>query len=319
MIFTPSRNITLSEAVDEYIENRTASGAFRETTARNRRLELSRYVEFARSKGVESPHLVHKNLLTAYLKSLKVSNGTRRTILAVVSGFHDYLVDEELALENVADSFARPRIHSPEADYLTEPEMRRFFQAVVDGSFESAVDRNLLAATMLTGLCLRVSEVTSLKICDLDLSSTPGALRVHRKGGKEARIPLNSQIRELLDRWLEQREGMLGSDRPWLFLSNRGERLSCRQVQNLVRRALDKAGIVKRKMGPHLLRHSGASKYLAGGVDIKTIQHLLGHSNLSTTSRYVHSGKREMERAVEGFEAPVQKRRRAPLKKSPAD
>lgn len=319
MIFTPSRNITLSEAVDEYIENRTASGAFRETTARNRRLELNRYVEFAKAKGIEVPHLVHKNLLTAYLKSLKVSNGTRRTILAAISGFHDYLVDEDLALENVADSFARPRVHTPEADYLNESELRRFFQAVVDGSLESAVDRNLLAATMLTGLCLRVSEVTSLKICDLDLSSTPGALRVHRKGGKESRIPLNSQIRELLDRWLEQREGLRGSDGPWLFLSNRGERLSCRQVQNLVRRALDKAGIVKRKMGPHLLRHSGASQYLAGGVDIKTIQNLLGHSNLSTTSRYVHSGKREMERAVEGFEVLAQKHCQAPVKKSPTD
>ncbi|WP_425430187.1 tyrosine-type recombinase/integrase [Desulfacinum hydrothermale] len=189
----------------------------------------------------------------------------------------------------------------PEPDFLSEPELKAFFQSVVDTSRECVVDRNLLVVSLLAGLCLRVSEVCSLRLDNLDLTSTPGALRVHRKGGKEARLPLNEKIRDLLDTWLEQREQWASTDSPWVFVSTRGSRLSVRQVQNVVRRALEHAGFVKRHMGPHLLRHSGASFYLASGTDIKTIQALLGHSNLSTTSRYVHTTAAAIRTAVDGF------------------
>ena len=299
--YKPCRDITLHEAIEEYLERQTATGAFRESTAANRRLELRRFAEFAQKKGITAPHKTHKNLVTAYLGALKVTNGTKRTIMAVLSAFYDYLVDEDLVLENILEALPVPKTPPPEADFLNEEELQKFFQAVVDTSSECVVDRNLLVVTCLAGLCLRVSEVSGLRLQDLDISSRPGAIRVHRKGGKESRIPLNEDIRDLLDRWLEQRENWAGKDGPWLFLSTRGGQLSVRQIQTMVRKALEHAGLVKRRMGPHLLRHSGASRYLMDGTDVRTIQALLGHSNLSTTSRYVHTTAKALEKAVGSF------------------
>ncbi len=297
--YEPSRSITLHQAVEEYLERQVATGAFRTTTAANRRLELRRFAHFAMKKGITVPWKVHKNLVAAYLGHLKVTSSTKRTIMAVLSAFFDYLVDEDLALENVLESLPAPRTPPPEADFLNEEELQKFFQAVVDTACECVVDRNLLIASCLTALCLRVSEVSGLRLQDLDMAFRPGAMRVHRKGGKESRIPLNEEMRDLLDRWLEQREDWSGKDNPWLFLSTRGQQLSVRQIQTMVRKALEHAGLVKRRMGPHLLRHSGASRYLMAGTDVKTIQALLGHSNLSTTSRYVHTTAKAMEEAVQ--------------------
>lgn len=276
-------------------------GAFSGKTIANRRLEFRRFAGLAASKNILEPCKDSKSLIVAYLGQRHVSNRTRRTIYLTLSAFFDYLVTEDLVLENPLESLPSPKAYAPEADFLTDEEFRAFLRSVVNISAERLLDRNLLLVGLLYVLCLRVSEAAGLVLSDLDITSCPGAIRVRRKGGKQARIPLNTELRELLDAWLEERHRWAGEDSPWVFVFTRGKPLSIRQIQTLIRRALEKAGLVKGHLGPHLLRHSGASRHLRSGMNIRLIQDLLGHSNLATTSRYVHTTAAALETALQKY------------------
>jgi len=280
----------MREVIDQYIGISRSMGTISDATAHNRRYELKRFAAYCRKHGVQNVERISRNLVREYLRSRKVSNLSRRTMMAILTAFFNFCVDESLIPENPTENIPLPKAHRPEPDALTEEETQRFFQAVVETSRPCNVDRNLALAGLLCVLCLRVSEALSIKLSDLDLPENPnaenwGTVRLLRKGGKEMILPLSEDIYELLRRWLDQRPEC-GTDH--VFVSLHGKRMSARQAYTIVARALRHAGIVKRSMGPHLLRHTGASQLIADGMDIRTMQHLLGHSSLVTTSRYVH-------------------------------
>jgi integrase/recombinase XerC len=144
---------------------------------------------------------------------------------------------------------------------------------------------------------MRVAEAIQLQKSDVHLDKKQ--VWVKRKGGKIAQLPLNEDLVDRFTNWFEVRQRFKNSEKvPWIFLSIRGQQMTIRQARNVVSDALKKASITKRKRGPHLLRHSGATLYLKQGEDIKTIQYLLGHSNLSTTSRYVHSDSDTLRQSI---------------------
>lgn len=298
-LFEPARIIPVTEAVDGYLNHGASLGHLSEATIRTRRAELNRFAQFCASKGIDHPHRIHKNLVVAYLGETKVGNGTKQTIFAVLSSFLSYLVDESLILENFLISMKRPKAYRPEADFLTREEMSALMASIANNSRDALVDRDLLLASLLLVLCLRISEVTNLKVEDINLDA--GCIWVRRKGGKENRIPLSDDLKERFAVWLDQRASWKGHETPWVFLSSRGMQLGIRQAQKMIAQSLGEAGIVKRKMGPHLLRHSGATQYLMAGTDIKTIQELLGHGSLATTTRYVHSTTKTLGDAIDKF------------------
>lgn len=297
--FEPARITTIRETTKPYLEHGLSLGLLSKATARARRFELTRFAVFCETKGVTVPVKMHKNLVVSYIGSLNVSNGTKYTIFAVLSAYLTYLVDEGLVFENFLSNMKRPKAYRPEADFLTEEELGLFFRSVAENSRECQVDRNLLLVSLLAVLCLRISEAINLKIEDVDLRAP--CLWVTRKGGKVERIPLNAELAQRFEFWLELRKSWKGSELPRVFLSNRGKQMGVRQAQKMITGFLGKAGIVKRQNSAHLIRHSGASAYLKNGTDIKTVQTLLGHSNLSTTSRYVHSTTQALENAVGRF------------------
>jgi len=144
-------------------------------------------------------------------------------------------------------------------------------------------DAALLA--VMYGCGLRVSEAVGLDIVDIDLASAE--LRVHGKGGKERIAPMAEGVCGLLGDYLEQRLANPDLHAQALFLNRRGGRLTTRSVQRMLKtRAL--ATGADTVVTPHRLRHSFATHLLAGGVDLRAIQELLGHASLSTTERYTH-------------------------------
>lgn len=297
--FEPARITTIRETIEPYLEHGLSLGLLSKATARARRFELTRFSLFCETKGITVPFKMHKNLLVSYIGSLHVLNGTKYTIFAILCAYLTYLVDEGLVFENFLSNMKRPKAYRPEADFLTEEELGLFLRSVAENSRESQVDRNLLLVSLLAVLCLRISEAINLKIEDLDLRAP--CLWVTRKGGKVERIPLNEELEQRFESWLELRNSWKGSGLAQVFLSNRGKQMGVRQAQKMITGFLGKAGIVKRQNSAHLIRHSGASAYLKNGTDIKTVQTLLGHSNLSTTSRYVHSTTQALEIAVGRF------------------
>ncbi len=294
--FVPAREMEIEKAVDAYLHEKSVVGALSETSVYNRRYELNRFNSFCTSHDVTRVSQIHKNLIIAYLNQLKVQNSTKITILMVLGGFMDYLVDEALVLENIAALIQKPRTYQPDTDHLNTEELKRLFETEAHKAPPKSVDRNLLLLSLFSILCLRVSEVTSLKLTDVRLESQD--VWVRRKGGKIARIPLNDHLVELFRKWYAVRMQYKGSDSDFVFISSHGNPLKPRQARYIVGQALKRANIVKRQNGTHLLRHSGASLLSQAGEDPKKIQFLLGHASLATTNRYLHFDEQALQKMI---------------------
>jgi integrase/recombinase XerC len=303
--FIPDRQISIEDAIEEYLLYNKSIGTLSDTSVFNRRFELTRFMRYCHNRELKWVNDMNKQVVIAYLSELNVQNNTKKTIMMILAAFFDYLVTENLVLDNLLANVKKPRTFLPEGDFLSLDEINRMFYAEAQNCKEQLVDRNLLLLSLFTVLCMRVAEAIQLQQSDVNLDKKQ--VWVKRKGGKIAQLPLNLDLVDRFTNWFEMRESFKNADHvPWVFLSTRGQQMTIRQARNVVSDALKKASINKRKKGPHLLRHSGATLYLKQGEDIKTIQYLLGHSNLSTTSRYVHSDSDTLKESIDrcpGFKA----------------
>jgi len=294
--FTPVKNITIKESIDDYLYEKSVIGVLSDTSVYNRRYELNRFNSFCVSHKAINVTQIHKKLIISYLNQLKILNSTKITILLILASFMDYLVDEELILENIAALIKKPRTYQPDTDHLTPKELETLFQTEAQKAPPKVVDRNLLLLSLFSILCLRASEVLNLKLADVRLESLD--VWVRRKGGKIARIPLNENLAALFHKWYSVRKQYKGNDSDFVFISSHGNQLKPRQARYIVSQALKRANIIKRQNGTHLLRHSGASLLSQAGEDPKKIQFLLGHASLATTNRYLHFDEKALQQMI---------------------
>lgn len=289
--------ITIKAAIEDYVAFKEATGVFSKVTISKRKYALTRFAEYCEANQVIYPEdLTRKNVI-AYLKDQDTQRSTKLTLIYIMLSFMDYLVDESLMKENVAASIDKPKIYQPNTDYLTMTELERLFSAQYAKKPNKMTHRNILLLTLFSDICLRVSEVVDLKMNDVRLDARE--IWVSRKRDKLSKLPLNSHIVEKFETWYGTRSRFKGKESPWVFLSSHGKPLTPQQVHNIVSDALKQAGILKRKRGPHLLRHSGASLKARAGENLIIIQHLLGHENLNTTRRYLHFDWQELREMVD--------------------
>jgi len=157
--------------------------------------------------------------------------------------------------------------------------------------------RNVAIVALMSRAGLRIGEVLALDRDDVTLTDTSGWVMVRQgKGLKERRVPLSSRARTVIEEYLEARPEQ--ADISALFITKNWNRLSKRPVQRMVKSASQRAGI-ERKATCHVLRHTFATRFLEKGGDLATLRDILGHANLSTTSRYLHSNARKMQQMVE--------------------
>jgi len=289
--------MTLRDAVEAHLVEKQALGQLSDATVYNRRYELTRFAEYCEIRNIRHPDEIDKESILGYLKIQNLKKSSRTTLMYVLNSFMQFLVDEGLVSENAAEGLEKPKFYLPKTDYLTIDELNRLMVAEQNKKNRKTVARNLLLFGLFTDICLRVSEVVNLKLTDIRLEEKE--IWVTRKRGKEEKIPLNTDLTQKFNDWLAIRPTYKGSLRDWVFLSSHGQRLTRRQVHDITRSALRRAGIFKRKQGPHLLRHSGASLKARSGENLIIIQYLLGHENLNTTRRYLHFDWEELKEMVD--------------------
>jgi len=216
-------------------------------------------------------------LVSGHASGLAASTLARR--LSAVSSLLDAAVQAHWIDSNVAASVRAPK--QPKRLPRTLPPEQTSALLGTTGSGSECRDLALLA--VMYGCGLRVSETVGLDVTDLDVSA--GEVRVLGKGRKERVVPVPEAALKLLHAWLAERPAV--NDEPALFLNRHGGRISQRSVQRMLKsRALAAGADVS--VTPHRLRHSFATHLLAGGVDLRAIQELLGHASLATTERYTH-------------------------------
>jgi site-specific recombinase XerD len=177
---------------------------------------------------------------------------------------------------------------------LTVEEYKRLLQVIEKRSCEFFRIRDYCIVSMILSTGARVSELTSADVGDLSLKNK--TVKLHRKGGEQQTLPLSEKLMSSLRRYMRVRKRRTRTRA--LFISTHDTRMSTSDVWKMIKGYCRKTRISKDRIGPHMLRHTFATTLLANGENLRTIQVLMNHKNIATTSRYLHSHNMELANAV---------------------
>ena len=229
-------------------------------------------------------NLTHKDI-SKYLESL--DNLATRSIahnLTVINSFYNFLVDDKYIKENPCNYISLPKIPQKLPNYLTEDEINKLLDIKLVTPYDY---RNKAMLELLYATGLRISELCNLKITDIDLNNA--LIRVFGKGKKERIIPITDLVIKYLVIYIEEyrNEILKNKDSEYLFISNSQKQISRQAFFKFIKAQCKYCGIEK-NVSPHVLRHSFATHMLKHGADLRIIQELLGHEDISTTQIYAH-------------------------------
>jgi integrase/recombinase XerD len=250
--------------------------------------DLRRLGEFATARGVRDPARLTRSLLRDFvylLKDLGLSAASIRRGVSAIRTYFGFLVGEGRVMEDPSDRLESPRRGRTLPPTLSVSEMERLLASPQVDEPLAWRDRALLE--LAYGAGLRVSELCGLRLTDLLL--TENLVRIFGKGGKERLVPIGRSVIGAVSVYLHTKRPALdrGKSKGRVLLNARGEPLSRVGAWGVVKRASRRAGITKR-VTPHTLRHSFATHLLEGGADLRAVQEMLGHADLSTTQIYTH-------------------------------
>ena len=250
--------------------------------------DLQKLLNFYADEGIDfrKVTLEQLDLFASTLRDLGIQPRSIARILSGVRSFYRFLTLEKEIPTDPTELLESPQIGQHLPEVLTVEEIDRIEEAI-DVSLPKGV-RDRAIVEMLYSCGLRVSELCSLKMSDLYVKEE--FLRVHGKGRKERLVPIGSRALGELQKWFEVRQGIRikQGEEDFVFLSTRrGSHLSRITLFVYIKDYAQKAGIQK-KISPHTFRHSFATHLLEGGANLRAIQAMLGHENISTTEIYMH-------------------------------
>jgi integrase/recombinase XerD len=250
--------------------------------------DLRRFGRYAEMRGSADPSRVTRKLLREFvymLKDLGLSPATIRRQVSAIRTYYGFLIGEGILREDPSDRLETPRRGRTLPDTLSTTDMEALLAA--PGIDDPLAWRDRALLELGYGAGLRVSELCGLTISDLWLED--GLVRVLGKGSKERLVPLGRTVIGAVSVYLHQTRGELdrGKSRDRVLLNARGEPLSRVGAWGIVKRRAKQAGIRKR-VTTHTLRHTFATHLLEGGADLRAVQEMLGHADLSTTQIYTH-------------------------------
>ncbi|MDT8901281.1 tyrosine recombinase XerC [Anaeroselena agilis] len=267
-------------------------------TVTNYRADLDHFLAFAAAKlGMDEVPLaaVTPILIRAYLANLKDEDYARRTIarkMAALRSFFRHLCREAVLAENPFSAVRTPKLEKRLPSFLDPGEMTALLE-LPDKSSLGRRDAAILELLYATGM--RVSELAGLAVRDVDLDS--GYALVYGKGAKERVVPVGRKAVAAVKLYLDLARPRLvpaGEDHQTLFVNKRGGPLTDRSVRRVVDKYVEALAITKH-VSPHTIRHTFATHLLNNGADLRSVQELLGHVNLSTTQLYTHVTKERIK------------------------
>jgi len=248
---------------------------------------LSRHFEGERDLASLSTDDIRSYLGTMY--GTLASSSLHRKISAI-RHFYTFLHKRGYCTENPAIALVSPRKDDCLPSYLSIEEIEKILTFSYPSNEKGLRDRAIMELLYSSGL--RVSELVSLKVCNIDF--TQGVIKILGKGKKERIVPLTAEATDAIRDYLMIRAFPKEPSSP-LFLNLRGKQLTTRAIEYLLSEIAKAAGVFRR-VTPHMLRHSFATHFLGNGMNLRYLQSMLGHSNLSTTERYTHLSIEEIRK-----------------------
>jgi len=225
------------------------------------------------------------------VQDLGISASSRARKLSAIKSFYKYLTVRTKQLqENPVADLEYPKLRKSLPKYLTMEQCSRLLSSV-SGTNEK---RDYAILMLFLNCGIRRSELVGLNITDV----YEDRIRVVGKGNKERFVYFGTPCRKAIDSYMAERNKIILTDNRALFGSRNGNRISVTAVHRLVEKALKQAGLDSTQFSAHKLRHTAATMMLSGGVDVKTVQEVLGHENLNTTQIYTHIENTELKVAA---------------------
>ncbi len=254
--------------------------------------DLKQFFGFLEKLELDKLDSVNYEHIRLFIKTLgKYAISTRSRKLATLRTYFKFLVKEDIVPVNLMDKFEIPKIPHRLPASISYREVKMILESIDTTSNNG--DRNLVMMELLYATGIRCSELVNLKVGDINLKK--GMVRVFGKGEKQRLLPLSPLVIELLKNYLNyiRPEYKYASHYDYLFLSERGI-MSRENFFNIFSQCVAQSGVSK-KVSPHTFRHSFATHILEHGADLRSIQEMLGHSDISTTTIYTHVSKQKLK------------------------
>ena len=286
----------MNKKVQDFLEFLEAEKNASYHTIKNYSIDLREFLQSTGKKNLQEITYLDIRSFLAFLKEKNYSKSSVSRKLACIRSFFKYHVRENSLKANPAAGVATPKREKRLPQLLDLQEVKRLIEAPQKNSWEGKRDRAILEMFYSSGL--RVSELVGLNHDDVDFFS--GLVRVRGKGKKERIIPVGPIALRAVQNYSEHKppkEKDAGQKKP-LYLNRSGGRLTDRSVRRMILKYARKIAL-KKEVSPHMLRHSFATHMLDNGADLRSVQELLGHENLSTTQIYTHVTTKRLKEAYD--------------------
>jgi len=273
--------------VEEYVAHLTQVRGLSAHSCRAYRADLTHVGNWCERYQLDMNGLSVRQL-RRYLGEMDTARYAKTTVgrrMASLRSYYSYLVERNIIADNPALLLTTPKMGRTLPRTPTSDDITAILNAPDTDTPEGIRDAALLEMLYASGA--RVAEIAALESNQIDLST--GSVRLTGKGNKQRIVPMYPIALEKIQRYVEESRPMLekGDRSQRLFLSTRGNPLSADAIRRIVKRYVQLAGVTA-SISPHSLRHSFATDLLSGGADLRSVQELLGHTNLSTTQIYTH-------------------------------
>lgn len=279
----------MKDTLEDFFHYLQIERGLAENTLTSYRRDLNNYHTYLKQEGhVTSWNTVTRDDMTRFLYTLKDEGKSTATIARMISSlraFHQFLIRENLTDSDPSLHIETPKKERKLPSVLSTDEVEKLLNIPIDTPLDI---RNKAMFEFIYATGLRVTELVTLKVSDLHL--TMGFVRCLGKGSKERIVPLGDVAKQALENYLQNSRHILLKNQTGidaLFLNQHGRPLSRQGFWKILKTVARNAGITK-NLTPHMLRHSFATHLLENGADLRAVQEMLGHADISTTQIYTH-------------------------------
>ncbi len=286
----------LDEEIEEYLSFVEIDQRLSEATRKSYQQELKSYKQFLIKRNITVAEQINQKDVESFLRNqTKLKSRSLAHRLTVIRNFHKFLVKSKFLKNDVTSSLKGPKLEKNLPDTLSVEEVEN----LLDIECKTVYDyRNKAILEVLYATGLRISETLNLTFDEISFQSC--TIRVSGKGKKERIVPIGDIALESLNFYLERRAEIDKKKSNYVFLNPRGCALSRVGFFKNLQKILKQKGIQK-KVTPHTLRHSFATHMIEYGADLRVVQELLGHSDISTTKIYTHISNKKIEQDYQNY------------------
>ncbi|MBZ5971173.1 site-specific tyrosine recombinase XerD [Leuconostoc gasicomitatum] len=290
----------IDSAIADYLHYIRIERGLSDNTIKSYHQDLQQFALYVTTEKLQLNDIDHIAILT-WLNNLREQGKSNNSVIRMVTSlrkFFGYLLQEGLILHNPMTDVRPPKKAEHLPSVLTVAEIDALLAVPIETTPLGVRNRTLIEVLYATGL--RVSELVNLKMSDLHLQL--GLIQTIGKGDKERIIPIGEVAADWLEKYFSNSRLLLlkGNESPFVFLNDRGNQLSRQGVWKIIKKLVLLAGITK-DVSPHTLRHSFATHILENGADLRIVQELLGHADISTTQIYTHISKKRLSEVYDNF------------------